>query len=76
VIQSYRKGYERKEPHSSKCLAPEEGEGGLSSSKVSIVQCATLLPFKAKEKKLWMEDWLEELELAQRMTFYLEEVAR
>jgi hypothetical protein len=42
---------------------PKEGEGRLSSFEVFTVKCASLSPSKAKEKKLWIENWLEELEL-------------
>lgn len=45
-------------------LLLEDGEGRLPSSKLSAAKCVTFLPFEVEEKKIWIEDFLEELELA------------
>lgn len=51
-----------KVPQGFKCLFPE-GEGRFSFFEMSIVKCATFLPSEAKEKRLCIENWLDELEV-------------
>jgi hypothetical protein len=64
-----------KEPQGSKCMLLEGG-GRLPTSEVSTFKCATLPPFKAEEKNLWIEDWLKDLELVQEPSLCLEEEVR
>jgi hypothetical protein len=63
-----------KEPYGYKCLSTE-GEERSSSFKLSTLKCVTLILFEAEVKKLWIEDWLKELELVREMFLCLEEVA-
>jgi hypothetical protein len=45
-----------KEPYGSRGLSLEDEQGRLYPFVESNTECPTLLPFEAKEKKIWIDD--------------------